>query len=110
MEEVIKDQDPRTSRQKGMVKLWFNTGRNGTFQTVTGFGKTKLATDILAEPDYNPESVLVVVPTIYLKGQWTEMIEEADGINSDIEVIVINTAIKSKWNVDLLIMDRQLSI
>jgi superfamily II DNA or RNA helicase len=98
--------DARTARQEQIAELWFNTGKNGTVEAVTGFGKTKLAVDdILQTEGYSPQSVLVTVPTRYLKGQWEDEIQKA-GLNiPDIQVVVINTAIKSDWNVDLLIMD-----
>ena len=48
--------------------------------------------------------VLVVVPTITLKEQWYDKLNEND-LYFNIEVQVINTVIKHEWSCDMLIID-----
>jgi len=45
---------------------------------------------------------LIVVPTRYLKEQWEEDLREWE---IDATVEVINTVVKNRWNVDILILD-----
>lgn len=53
----------------------------------------------------NPKTVVkIIVPTKVLKDQWEENIEKM-GIVGNIEVLVINTAVKKQRVCDLLVMD-----
>jgi len=49
-------------------------------------------------------SILVVVPTEFLKNQWIEHLEEWDLLNN-VRVEIVNTVIKLEWVTDLLIVD-----
>ena len=48
--------------------------------------------------------VLVVVPTETLQKQWLGHIDEW-GFQFNVEVVIINTAVKHSWNCDFLIID-----
>ena len=93
----------RLARQKSILRSWASNSCKGTLEACTGFGKTYTA--ILAIKALNKQqpgaSTLVIVPTIHLKRQWTDQVEELDNVT----VLVINTAIKYEHNVNLLILD-----
>jgi RNA polymerase primary sigma factor len=95
----------RLKRQHQIIDKWTKAGRRGTLEAVTGFGKTYVA--LLVIQDLNMRlptgTVLVVVPTQNLKQQWTAQIEEMGITNTN--VMVINSAVKLKHDVDLLILD-----
>jgi len=95
----------RLKRQQEVIRKWTEAGRHGTLEAVTGFGKTYVALLILQ--DLNAKlptgKALVVVPTQNLKQQWEEQINELHITNT--KVMVINTAVKLKHSVDLLILD-----
>lgn len=98
--------DPvREARQRKIIRAWFNAGMIGTAECATGFGKTIMAILAIREVRsvYPEFSVMVVVPTLYLKTQWEERLESFDIDN--VEVWVINSAIKHTHFVDLLILD-----
>lgn len=72
----------------------------------TGFGKTRVALDIidLLVKKNSDLSVLIVVPTEILKEQWLEKVIERNLLgNCDIEII--NSVIKKEWECDLLCID-----
>jgi superfamily II DNA or RNA helicase len=97
--------DPiRQARQEEIIDLWEAAGHVGTAECATGFGKTIMA--ILAIRrlrEEQPITAMVVVPTLYLRDQWLERLKDF-GID-DIEVWVINSAVKEHHFVDLLILD-----
>jgi len=95
----------RTSRQILGLRKWRENNFCGIAEYPTGFGKTYTA--IMAIKGMVPRagitSCLVVVPTIELKAQW-----EAELKKNKItiaEVLVINTAIKKKHKIDMLVLD-----
>ena len=98
--------DSRTRRQQKIVSQWESDeiGQAGTVQACTGFGKTWVALMSLKRAqEYGWGSdFLVVVPTRYLKEQWEEDLDEWE---IDATVEVINTVVKSRWSVDILILD-----
>lgn len=69
------------------------------------FGKTRVALmSIKRFLNKNPEAkVIVIVPTQNLKDQWEGLLITNGLIQ--VEVIIINTAIKKKYNCDLLVID-----
>ena len=95
--------EKRLARQKSILRNWSSAGCRGTLEACTGFGKTYTA--ILAIQALNAqqpgESTLVVVPTIHLKKQWEDQVSNL----SDVTVMVVNSAVKQTWNVNLLILD-----
>lgn len=96
----------RTERQNEAVNKWIQAKGKGTFEFATGFGKTRCAL-MIAERYMNkyPGSlILVVVPTAELKKQWLELLSKS-GFFMNVEVQIINTIIKNKYDVDLLIID-----
>jgi superfamily II DNA or RNA helicase len=104
----------RTERQAISIDIW-RRGKNstlpagnGTIQACTGFGKTRVATNI-AKQMYKKNSkieIIVIVPTIALLQQW-EGILEGLGLAKNTKVYVINTVIMIPEVItcDLLILD-----
>lgn len=96
---------PRTRRQQKIVQQWEQeNNRKGTLQACTGFGKTRCAILAMkrAQEIFDESDLLVIVPTIYLKQQWNARLEKWD-VNATVEVV--NTAVKSRWDVDMLVLD-----
>ena len=95
----------RTERQLLALNKWKKAGGRGILSHPTGFGKTyETITLIKSYVKSKKDSVIrVIVPTLYLKSQWEEELNKFD-LNM-VEVQVINSAIKIKENVDLLIID-----
>lgn len=96
----------RTIRQKECLKRWINAGGAASIVAATGFGKTKLGLDLCeAFVKRNEDcSILIVVPTQFLKDQWIDKLEER-GLLDNARVEIINTVIKKEWICDLLIQD-----
>lgn len=96
----------RTERQKEGVKKWIKNGCKGTLEWCTGVGKTRGAlVAIKAFIEKNPgKQVLIIVPTANLKDQWVKELVEND-LFMGVQVEIINTAIKHKWNCGLLVLD-----
>ena len=98
--------DPKKlKRQNQVIDKWLKNKACGTLQATTGFGKTFVALMCIQRMnERKPErTTMVVVPTQYLKSQWEEQILNLSLENVD--VIVINTAIKSQRQYDLLVLD-----
>ena len=96
----------RTQRQKLGIKKWVKNGGNGILVYAVGVGKTRTAlTTCEMLHKQNPDiNILISVPTAVLKEQW--MIEVAKyPFFSNVKIEVINTIVKSDWNVDFLIID-----
>lgn len=91
----------RDERQDGLSDLWTRRHRKGGIAAVTGFGKTRTA--VLCIQKSNPSSVIVVVPTLLLQGQWTAVLKSFKVKN--FEVLVVNTACKLHLECDMLILD-----
>lgn len=96
----------RTQRQKECLKRWLEFGGRASVVACTGFGKTRVALNLIdAFITKNPTAqVLVVVPTQVLKDQWIEQID-ARGLGLNTRVEIINSVIKLDWTCDLLIVD-----
>ena len=96
----------RTERQKLCIKRWLSCGGKNTIVAATGFGKTRVAlTAIEMLLKTNPDVfVLISVPTEVLKEQWMEELIKWK-LFSNCRVEIINTIVKSEWNVDFLICD-----
>lgn len=77
----------------------------GTAECATGFGKTITAIlAIIMIREISPSlSVMVVVPTLYLQEQWKSRL--ADFGVDNVEVWVINSAVKQSHFVDMLVLD-----
>lgn len=94
----------RDERQEICIQRWKRTNGKGTIQAGTGFGKSYIGFKLIArfiekKPDIN---IMIVVPTTTLKEQWESKL---GGLNSNCNVVVINTAIKSMHKCDFLILD-----
>lgn len=97
--------DPvRKARQVEIIKKWYSKGSQGTAECVTGFGKTILALMLIKKAISDGiKDVLVIVPTLFLQDQWEEKLKHFD--IEGVEVVVINTAVKSEHKVGLLVLD-----
>lgn len=96
----------RDERQAQCLQAWKAYKGKGTVEACTGFGKTRIGTNLITKlVEKHPKlRVLVVVPTITLKEQWTSILDGL-GLALNCEVVVINTAITKEWKVDLLVID-----
>lgn len=96
----------RDERQTQCMQKWIKSKGKATLECCTGFGKTRIATNLIGKllikkPDMH---ILVVVPTTTLKEQWTRILSDL-GYSLNCEVQVINTIINQNWVCDLLILD-----
>lgn len=96
----------RTERQKLCIKRWLAAGGQNSIVAATGFGKTRVAlTAIEMLIKSNPDVfVLISVPTEVLKEQWMEELIKWR-IFDNCRVEIINSIVKTNWEVDLLICD-----
>jgi len=96
----------RTNRQKQSIKKWIKSGGKATIEACTGFGKTRLSLMLINTllKSNSKASVLIVVPTEFLKEQWIDQLIEWDLIDN-CKVEIINTVIRNEWTCDLLIID-----
>lgn len=97
----------RDERQNLAIKKWKENKYRGTFEFCTGFGKTYTAIKaIKLFLDKNPgRSILVVVPTEFLKQQWLQELVK-NGLFMNVNVMIINSLIKvTSLKVDMLIID-----
>lgn len=96
----------RTERQKEGIDKWIAAKCRGTLQWATGTGKTRAG--LLAITRFfnkNPDKkVVVIVPTEVLQRQWIKLLAEA-GFIFNLEVLIINTAIKKPFEATLLVLD-----
>jgi len=91
-----------TQRQLDLVDKWINEFNCiGTLTAYTSWGKSS-GFAIPAIKKVNPLSLIVVVPSIKLKEDWLSKLYNN---KIDAEVIVINTAIKTKYKCELLVID-----
>lgn len=102
----------RTKKQQECVRKWSSVGGKGTLQAATAFGKTRVALIIILTliAKYLDFHLLVVVPSLYLKNQWEEKLNNLSIDTSKWEVIVINSLVKKHTESDpfktkLLILD-----
>ena len=96
----------RTERQQEAIRKWIAKKGRGTVVGATGFGKTRvgLMTIKALLKKYPQFRILVVVPTETLQKQWLGHVDEW-GFQFNVEVVIINTAVKHSWNCDMLIID-----
>lgn len=96
----------RDERQEESLKKWLLSNGHGTIEACTGYGKTRVAINIVKRilTKYPRIRVLVVVPTDLLRIQWLEHIDN-NGLGLNVEVMIINTASKTSVKCDLLILD-----
>lgn len=96
----------RDIRQAQCIKNWIANKGKGTIVASTGFGKTRVGTNIigLLVKKFPNVRVLIVVPTLLLKEQWTSIIDEL-GYTFNCDIQVINTVVTREWKCDLLIID-----
>ena len=96
----------RDERQKICLKKWLNSGGAATVVACTGFGKTRVALNLISAfvKRNDDSSILIVVPTEPLKEQWIDQLEKWNLINNA-RVEIINTVIKFDWTCDLLVLD-----
>ena len=96
----------RTTRQKLGVKRWIQSGCKGTLAYATGVGKSFTA--IMAIQAFltknQDKTIVVVVPTEYLKIQWITELNKHQLLNY-VSVEIINSAIKTNTLIDFLIFD-----
>lgn len=94
----------RTERQEMGVQKWVDNKMKGSLVYCTGFGKTRTA--MMAMKRFlskNPgRTILVVVPTDYLKLKWIQDLAEN---NIKATVLVINTVCKNEYKYDMLVLD-----
>lgn len=100
----------RSERQELGVRRWVNSGCKGTCMWSTGTGKTRLA--ILAIKSFisknKNKNIKVIVPTEALKAQWLLELNQYD-LLYDVDVEIINSAIKVDNIIDLIVLDKALS-
>jgi superfamily II DNA or RNA helicase len=96
----------RDERQQLGIKKWIENGCRGTLQWCTGVGKTRAA--IIAIKSFlkknQDKKIVVIVPTEYLKIQWFQELNKF-GILQNVQVEIINSAIKVVSPVDFIILD-----
>lgn len=101
----MKINEKKLKRQNQIIDKWVKNKGKGTLEAVTGFGKTFVALlTIQRMNERHPDrTTLVIVPTLYLQSQW---IQEVDSFNlKNVDVLVINTAVKANRKADLLVLD-----
>lgn len=96
----------RDLRQEQCIRNWLKAKGVGTIVATTGMGKTRCAllSIKLLLSKYQNLRVLVVVPTITLKEQWTSELDKW-GFSLNCNVEVINTVITRNYECDMLIID-----
>ena len=96
----------RDERQEEAMKKWLQSKGKGTIIACTGFGKTRVATNIITKvlSKYPQLRILVVVPTDTLRNQWIAILDEL-GLSLNTEVQVINTTAKNGYTCDMLVLD-----
>lgn len=107
IEKHDKQTDSRTKRQFVSIIKWLKAKANGTVQASTGFGKSRVALEIISlfRRGDSSRKVVIAVPTIALKNQWNAQLVEWK-LNENSTVYVINSLIKEPFiKCDLLIID-----
>ncbi len=97
----------RNQRQDLSVQKWLDNKGRGLAILPTGFGKTRVAMKIISRfKDKHPTfRAIVIVPSDYLKIQWTKELTQF-GIEDVTDVYIVNTAITLKdTKCNLLIAD-----
>lgn len=96
----------RDERQKESAQKWLLNKGKGTIVGATGYGKTRIAINLLTKirERYPELTILVVVPTDVLKNQWISQLANY-GIVFNVQVEIVNTVVKHSWNCDILVID-----
>lgn len=96
----------RDERQEEARVRWIKSKCRGTIVASTGFGKTRVAINCIKSVlnKYPSMKVLIVVPTIGLKEQWTSLLD-INGLSLNCSVEVINSASKHNITCDILCID-----
>ena len=96
----------RDERQAQAVHKWLENRGKGCLEMCTGFGKSRCAILAIKKvlSKYPRLRVLIVVPTELLKNQWLNHIE-ANQLQLNVDVAIINSAAKNGAQCDLLIID-----
>lgn len=96
----------RNERQNLGVRKWVGNGCRGTLMWATGVGKTRTgikSIKLFLTKNQN-KKIVVVVPTEYLKVQWMSELAK-NQLYHDVDVEIINSAIKLNDKIDLLVLD-----
>lgn len=101
----MKFNEKKLKRQNKIIDKWVKNKGKGTLEAVTGFGKTFVALLTIQRMNerYPDRTTIVIVPTLYLQSQWIQEVEKFNLKN--VEVIVINTAVKADRKCDLIVLD-----
>ena len=96
----------RDERQAESLRAWLNNKGKGCVEGCTGYGKTRIGLNAIEtiRKRYPDLSVIVVVPTDVLRGQWLKQLDQR-GLGLNCKVQIINTASKTIDQCDLLILD-----
>ena len=96
----------RDQRQEEGRRKWVKNKCCGVLEYPTGTGKTITALKCLksVHNKYPHLKIMVVVPTDNLKIQWETQLFDW-GLSTVTTVQIINTVIKSNWNIDILCLD-----
>lgn len=96
----------RDERQAQSVKSWIKNHGKGCLECCTGYGKSRCAIIAIKKvlTKYPQLRVLIVVPTELLKNQWLGHIE-ANSLQLNVEVAIINSVAKNGAQCDMLIID-----
>lgn len=96
----------RTERQILGVNKWKESNGRATLCWATGCGKTNGACIAINRVlKIAPDTIIkIIVPTKVLKDQWNKVINKLN-ISGNIEILIINSAIKKKFKCNFLIID-----
>ena len=102
----MAEESSRDKRQQLSVKHWKDSKGHGTIVAGTGYGKTRVAMNIITKfVELKPLfRVIIIVPTTVLKDQWEKELDERQ-LQLNCQVVVINTAIENSYSCDLLVID-----
>lgn len=97
----------RTERQNLAIEKWKAYKCKGTIVAATGVGKTTIALMAIGRvlKKYPEIIVRIIVPTVVLKSQWEEKIESFQ-LEGNIQVLVLNTAARTPFKCDFLVLDK----
>lgn len=96
----------RDERQEESMKKWLQNKGKGTLECCTGFGKSRITINIIKKllGKYPNMRIIIIVPTELLKNQWLEHVDNYQ-LQFNVEVQIINTAVKNGGVYDLLVID-----
>ena len=96
----------RDERQTIGIQKWINNKCRGTLEWCTGTGKTRAAIKGIKSflSTNKNKKVVVIVPTEHLKVQWLIELNKF-GLIQLVSVEIINSAVKLKSQIDLLVLD-----